>query len=264
MVLGKPYEFRMIIHKKIKHMRTKNIALIIIALAFNFLTAQEQLRIEYELVVPEENFNTPDLSNSIEIKIPKLYFELILNQDESIWKSIERIDNEQNEEKEGGRVSFATFGAFYKNVKEKIKVREEESYSKNYLIKDSLSAFNWKITKENKEILKIQVQKAIFSDEESGIELIAWYAPKLNFKHGPDEFWGLPGLILEIEVITYFDDNTKSSQTYIARNVETIKSNKKIEQPKKGIVVTQIELNKIQKDNFDKMMKMREQGVDKD
>lgn len=59
-------------------MGTKNIALIIIALSFNFLTAQEQLKIEYELVVPEENFNILDLSNGIEIKIPKLYFELIL------------------------------------------------------------------------------------------------------------------------------------------------------------------------------------------
>lgn len=245
-------------------MGTKNIALIIIALSFNFLTAQEQLKIEYELVVPEENFNILDLSNGIEIKIPKLYFELILNQDESIWKKIERIDNEQNEEKEGGRVSFATFGVFYKNVREKIKVREESSYSKNYLIKDSLSAFNWQITKENKEILEFQAQKATFLNEESGIELIAWYAPKLNFKHGPDEFWGLPGLILEIEVITYFDDNSKSSQTYIARNVEIIKSNKKIVPPTKGKIVTQKEMNQINKENFERMNKMYAEGVDKD
>lgn len=245
-------------------MKTKIILILFIVLMGISLTAQDQLKVEYELIEPEENFRTPDLPAGIEIKIPKRYFELILNQEESIWKSFERVDNEQNEEKGGARVSFSPTGAFYKNVKEKIKVREQESYSKNYLVKDGLSEFNWKITKENKEILEIQVQKATYLNEEDGIELIAWYAPKLNFKHGPDEYWGLPGLILEVEAITHFDDNTKSSQTYLATKIETLKSSKKIIQPTKGIVVTETQLNQINQENFEKMRQMREQGVDKD
>lgn len=245
-------------------MKTKIILILFIVLMGISLTAQEQLKVEYELTEPEENFRTTDMPPNIEIKIPKRYFELILNQEESIWKSFERVDNEQNEEKGGARVSFSSTGAIYKNVKEKIKVREQESYSKNYLVKDGLSEFNWKITKENKEILKIQVQKATYLNEEDGIELIAWYAPKLNFKHGPDEYWGLSGLILEVEAVTHFDDNTKSSQTYLATKIETLKSRKKIIQPTKGIVVTETQLNQINQENFEKMRQMREQGVDKD
>lgn len=248
-------------------MNTKIITAIIFVLIGTFLFAQDQLKVEYELIEPEENFRTPDLPPGIEIKIPKRYYELILNKEESIWKSIERINNEQNEADKGtmvARVSFPPSGAFYKNVKNKIKVKEEESYSKDYLVKDSLADINWQISRETKEILKITVQKATFLDEENGVELTAWYAPKLNFKNGPDKYWGLPGLILEIEITTHYDDGGKSSQSYLATKVEALKSNKKITQPTKGMVVTQAELNQINEENFDRMIKMREQGVDKD
>lgn len=247
-------------------MKSKKIIFVMLGLIGSFLFAQEQLRVEYELTEPEENFRTPDLPPGIEIKIPKRYFELVLNQEESIWKSFEKVNNEQNEDRGAmvAKVSFPPSGDFYKNVEEKIKIKEEESYSKDYLVKDCLTSFDWKITKENKKILEILVQKATFTDEENGIEIIAWYAPKLNFKHGPDEYWGLPGLILEIEAKTYFDVNSEMSQTYTATKIEALKSNKKIVQPTKGMVVTQAELNQINQENFEKMRQMREQGVDKD
>lgn len=247
-------------------MKKRVIFFIIIGFVFNFLTAQEQLRVEYELTEPQENFQTPDLPPGVEFKIPKRYFELTLNKDESIWKSIERIDNEQTDDKGTmvAKVSFPPSGVFYKNIKNRGRVEEVKSFSKDYLVKDSLTSFDWKITKENKEILEIPVQKATFMDEENGIELIAWYAPKLNFKNGPDEYWGLPGLILEIQAISYFDDNSKMSQTYAATKVEVLKSNKKITPPTKGMVVTQEELNKINQENFEKMRQMHEEGVDKE
>lgn len=47
------------------------------------LLAQDQLRIEYELVEPEENFRDESLSAGIEIFIPKRYYELIVNQEET-------------------------------------------------------------------------------------------------------------------------------------------------------------------------------------
>jgi GLPGLI family protein len=30
------------------------------------------------------------------------------------------------------------------------------------------------------------------------IEVEAWYTPQIPVSHGPGEFWGLPGLILEV------------------------------------------------------------------
>ena len=72
--------------------------------------------------------------------------------------------------------------------------------NKTYLIKDSLKNLDWTITKEKRNIAGFDVLKATTTmDDKYKTEVTAWYAPKLNFKNGPDEFWGLPGLILEIE-----------------------------------------------------------------
>lgn len=228
-----------------------------------FVMAQDQLRVEYELIQPEENFRFEGMPQGVELIIPKQYYELILNQEEAIWRSIERISNEQHEDKGMvGRITFAPEGELYKNIQSKKYIEEKESYSKKYLVKDDLVEIEWKITRESKNILGINTQKATFEDE--GMKLIAWYAPKLSFKNGPDKYWGLPGLILELE-ITYFDDSGgQSIYTYIAKEMETMKSNKKIVPPTKGIVVTQEELNRLNMENFEKMREMRRGGVDTD
>ena len=228
-----------------------------------FVMAQDQLRVEYELIQPEENFRFEGMPQGIELIIPKQYYELILNQEEAIWRSIERISNEQHEDKGMvGLITFAPEGELYKNIQSKKYIKEEESYSKKYLVKDDLVKRDWKITRESKNVIGIKTRKATFEDK--GMKLIAWYAPELKFKNGPDKYWGLPGLILELE-ITYSEDNGgREIYTYVAKELKTLKSNKKIVPPVKGIVVTQEELNQINMENFGKMMEMREQGVDKD
>ena len=35
-------------------------------------------------------------------------------------------------------------------------------------------------------------------DEVQMIEIVAWYTPMIPVNHGPSEYWGLPGLILEV------------------------------------------------------------------
>lgn len=252
------------IELQIKCMR--NILFILIGCMGISLLAQDQLRIEYELVEPEENYRDESLPAGIEIFIPKRYYELIVNQEESIWKSIEKINNEQIDIDKGeivGSVSFLPEGDLYKNTHSKIYIKEEESFSKKYLVKDDLIERDWKISREAKEVLGIQVQKATHSDEENGIELIAWYAPKLNFKNGPNAYWGLPGLILELRV-SYYDDENESHMDYTAINIAPLKSNKKIAPPTKGKVVTQNELNQISEENFERMKKMHAESVDKE
>lgn len=231
------------------------------------LTAQDQLRVEYELIEPEENYRDPSLPEHVKIIIPKKFFELTLNKEESIWKSIDRISNEQTDADKGAMVARVSFGPspiIYKNTKSEISLEESQSFSKKYLIKDSLTEFNWQITRESKEILGVKVQKATSWDKEKGVELIAWYAPKLNFKNGPDNYWGLPGLILEIKVTLHFEDNTEHYMTYIAREIEALKSNYKIKPPSKGIAVTQDEFEKINQANYKKMMERQGQEIDKD
>lgn len=247
-------------------MKTKYLLVILTFLIWGFLEAQEQISVEYELIEPEENFRDSSLPKGLELKIPKRYFELIIYKDESIWKNFDKVDNDQNA---GGgligKVSFySPYGDIYKNINQKVKMFEATINSKKYIVEDSLREIDWRLTRETKQILNIQVQKAIYINKEEGVELIAWYAPKLYMKHGPDQYWNLPGLILQIETISYLDDNSKMSETYTATKIKTIQQNKKIEKPKKGTIITQKEFDKILKESLDKVKEMRDEGVDKD
>ena len=61
-------------------------------------------------------------------------------------------------------------------------------------------------------------------------EVEAWYTPQIPVGHGPSEFWGLPGLILEVSA-----GNTTLLCSKIVMNP---KEKIKIEAPDKGKEIT--------------------------
>ena len=69
------------------------------------------------------------------------------------------------------------------------------------------------------------------------IEVVAWYTPQIPINQGPDDYWGLPGLILEINA-----DRTTILCTKIVMNPE---EKEDIDKPEKGEEVTQAEYTKI-------------------
>lgn len=79
------------------------------------------------------------------------------------------------------------------------------------------------------------------------IEVVAWYTPMIPINQGPDDFWGLPGLILEVSA-----DRTTILCTKIVMNPD---EKEDIEKPEKGEEVTQAEYNEI---ITKKMQEMRE------
>lgn len=79
------------------------------------------------------------------------------------------------------------------------------------------------------------------------VEVVAWYTPEIPVNHGPGDYWGLPGLILEV--------NADQTQIVCTKLVLNSKEKVEIKSPSKGDEVTQEEYNKIR----DKKMKeMRE------
>ena len=79
------------------------------------------------------------------------------------------------------------------------------------------------------------------------IEVVAWYTPQIPINQGPDDYWGLPGLILEVNA-----DRTTILCTKIVMNPE---EKEDIEKPNKGDEVTQAEYTEI---ITKKMQEMRE------
>ena len=80
------------------------------------------------------------------------------------------------------------------------------------------------------------------------IEVTAWYAPQIPVSQGPGDFWGLPGLILEV--------NTDKTTVLCSKIIMNPKEKVDIEAPKKGAIVTRSEYNETVKKKMEEMRSM--------
>ena len=198
-------------------------------------------------------------------------YALTFNKTASIYKQETKLD--QSTTGRGGMrfmmIGGGASGDHYKNTQTKTSAKENEFSGKNFLIKDSLVSYDWKMEQETKMIGEHLCFKATTvverpmrremrfgrpnnseeeraaqekrdKERENTVELItvtAWYTLDIPVSHGPGNYWGLPGLILEIS-----DDNTKILCTKIVMNP---KEKAELKEPTKGKVVTQKEYDKI-------------------
>jgi len=178
---------------------------------------------------------TPEMQKNIEERMKKMLektFVLNFDKTASIYKEEEKLDapGQQN----GGMRMMSSMlgggGTYYKNVKEKTYSVDREFMGKEFLVKDSLPKLQWKMESETKQIggytcYKATAVKAVNQsdfrnfrpkkeeekkDEDKATNLMdnlempkevtvtAWYAPEIPVNQGPESYWGLPGLILEV------------------------------------------------------------------
>ncbi|UII24905.1 GLPGLI family protein [Fulvivirga maritima] len=89
-----------------------------------------------------------------------------------------------------------------KNVTEQRLMKDKEMM----LIAQWNNNLNWKMTGESKKIMGYTVQKAAapaYEMAEKGSDLdykeaVAWFTTEIPFQAGPERYFGLPGLILEL------------------------------------------------------------------
>jgi GLPGLI family protein len=105
--------------------------------------------------------------------------------------------------------------------------------------KDSTKTGDQADTKSDDPMSEIEIPNSI--------EVTAWYTPQIPINQGPDDYWGLPGLILEVSA-----DRTTILCTKIVMNPE---EKEDIDKPSKGDEVTQAEYTEI---ITKKMQEMRE------
>lgn len=257
-----------------------------ILISFTFSTlifSQEKLLVEYESTMEFDvnkgfvmtTTNTDNGSNTkigankeMEGKLKEAmskpsYYNLTLTPDESDFRVVDKVTNDQPSE--GGIVIkvSANNGITYKNLNEKVSIKATTSFNQDFLIMDSLKNYDWKITRESKEILGYEVRKAE-ALADSTTNLVAWYAPKLTYKNGPDVYGGLPGLIMEIEINSDSEKRGKRKITYKAVALNVVNDKKGIDRPKKGKKMTNEEFTKWNEEQMEKMKEMYGGGVDKD
>jgi GLPGLI family protein len=71
---------------------------------------------------------------------------------------------------------------------------------KIYIIEDTLQAPNWKILNNLKEIAGHQCMNAFWQDTVKNQKVSAWFALDMPISGGPERFFGLPGMILEVDI----------------------------------------------------------------
>jgi GLPGLI family protein len=102
-------------------------------------------------------------------------------------------------------------------------------------------------TEEKKEEKKTSTSFMDGWEMPKEITITAWYTPDIPVNQGPENYHGLPGLILEV--------NDGTTVILCSKVVLNVKEKKEIAAPKKGEKVTQTAYDKIV---FDKMQEMRE------
>ena len=149
-------------------------------------------------------------------------FKLTFNKEESVYKQEEELDKPQVG---GGGFQVVMIGGgggsdvLYKNTKEQRYAESVDTYGKIFLVKDSIENIEWKLGSETKFIGEYPCYKATYTkmvpktiemtsadtdidlDAEREMEertVTAWYTPQIPVNNGPDDYQGLPGLILEV------------------------------------------------------------------
>ena len=79
------------------------------------------------------------------------------------------------------------------------------------------------------------------------LQVTVWFTPEIPVSHGPENYYGLPGLILEVQ---------NQGRTLICEKIELNPSADPVEivKPKKGKVITQAEFKTIQEEGMKQMM----------
>lgn len=232
---------------------------------------------------------TPEMRKMIEERMKGMFektFILNFDRSASIYKEEEKLDapgTNGNMRMMGSMMGGG--GTYYKNVKEKTYSVDKEFMGKEFLVKDVLPQLEWKMESETKVVggytcykatalkpvdgsdfrnmrAKDEAKKDDKKEEKEkstnfmdGFEMpkeiliTAWYTPEIPVSQGPEGYWGLPGLILEV--------NDGKTIILCSKVVMNAKEKAEIKAPKVGKEVTQKEYDEIV---TAKMKEMQEMG----
>ena len=191
---------------------------------------------------------------------------LTFDKTKSIYQQEETLDAPGSGGGRGwGRMWASAGGPVYKDLVSKKSLQSTEFMGKKFLISNDPDKIKWVMEKEQKMIgnylcfkatAKVPKPKTMTSvwrktekqndsikdsttDDSEGehLTITAWYTPQIPVSHGPAQYGGLPGLILELT-----NDNTVMLCTKVVMNPE---KRIQISEPKKGEFVSRVEFENI-------------------
>ncbi len=215
---------------------------------------------ERTFILPVRNFN---MDPALAAQIPKSrtdQFEVLFGNNQSLWQFLPNASNEgdPNTFASGGMVLRFNGGSndvTYCNFEKGTKTDKREIADRSYVVTDSLTKLQWKLSDETKMVLNYTVRKATshristrnMMSMENGVmkrtptqdtaAVVAWFTTDIPVSVGPEFPGQLPGAILEL--------NIANGQTvYKAIEVSSKVSINKIKEPKDGKKMTAAEFSK--------------------
>ncbi|MFH4964536.1 GLPGLI family protein [Gaetbulibacter sp. M235] len=189
-------------------------------------------------------------------------FILSFNKEESLYKEEEKLGAPQPSNVQMVIVNTDESDILYRNLKEKRYTSKNEVFGKIFLIKDTLPKLEWTFEKETKNIgeytcfkatmkhmvpivtggISINDDKDLKANENKEPQMeettiTAWYTTQIPISNGPARYYGLPGLILEV------NDGTET--IVCSKVVLNPEGNADIVEPRKGKVVNQADFESI-------------------
>ena len=234
-----------------------------------------------KIVAQKDEPLDPELQKAVEEAMKRAsekQFVLTFNKTECLYEEQQKLDKPEANDGMSISISFSSAGKKYLNVKDKNSIVEDDIFGKEFLVVEPIVKPEWKLIDETKKIgdyncfkaellipvsekqkkdyeefLKKEEKKpALFKMEKPEDKVVtAWYSPEIPVSFGPDNYWGLPGLILEV--------NDGENMLLCSKVVLSNKENTKIKAPTTGEKITQKKFDEILKKKTESMA--NEDGV---
>jgi len=128
-----------------------------------------------------------------------------VEEDKSKWmlyfsptQSLYTYANQGVADEAGGYSKRKEDYSIYRNFDRDQKTDLIETLGKTYIVEDSLHTPAWKILNQIKEVAGYVCMKAVTTDPIQGQTITAWFSMDLPSQAGPERYFGLPGVILEL------------------------------------------------------------------
>jgi GLPGLI family protein len=215
------------------------------------ITYEEKVKIEIRLEGDAAQFADQMPKEQVSRKV--LYF----NRDCAIYEPDAKKEESVMDQHSGGmQVRIMRGGEndkIYCDLREMKKTEQKEFMTRMFLVEDDLRTSDWKITGNSKIILGYNCQEAVLKDTANVTK--AWFTGSIPVSAGPAGFYGLPGLILQIDI-------NDGKRLITAASIEpSLEVTDFLEKPEEGKKVTQEEYRKIVDDKMKEMGHENGQGT---
>jgi len=215
------------------------------------ITYEEKVRIEIKLEGDAAQFADQMPKEQLSRKV------LFFNGDCALYQAdTKKEENVMDQHSAGMQIRIMNGGEsdkIYCDLKEMKKTEQKEFMTRMFLVEGGLNASDWKITGNSRIVLGYNCQEAVLKDSINVTK--AWFTGSIPVSAGPAGFYGLPGLILQV-------DSNDGKRTITAVSIDpSMEVTDFLVKPKEGKKVTQAEYRKIVDDKMKEMGHENGQGT---